>query len=87
MIPKTVWILNHYAISPDMAGGTRHYDLSRELVKKGLDVTIFASGFDHSTKRYIKISSEEKRKIETYNGVRFVWLNTYVMLPLSRTRI
>lgn len=60
-----------------MAGGTRHYDLSRELVKKGLDVTIFASGFDHSTKRYIKISSEEKRKIETYNGVRFVWLNTY----------
>ena len=46
--------MNHYAISPDMAGGTRHYDLGRQLVKKGLDVTIFASGFDHGTKRYIK---------------------------------
>ncbi len=77
MIPKTIWIMNHYAISPDMAGGTRHYDLGRQLVKKGLDVTIFASGFDHGTKRYIKISPKEQRKIETYNGVRFVWLNTY----------
>ena len=74
---KNVWILNHYAISPDIPGGTRHYDLSKELTKRGIDVTIFTSGFDHGSKRYIKISPEEKRKIETYNGVRFVWLNTF----------
>lgn len=30
-----IWISNHYAITPDMPGGTRHYDLSRELVKRG----------------------------------------------------
>jgi glycosyltransferase involved in cell wall biosynthesis len=77
LIPKNIWIINHYAISPDMAGGTRHYDLGRELVKRGLDVTIFASGFDHSTKKYIKISPKKQRKIDTYNGVRFVWVNTY----------
>jgi len=41
---KKIWILNHYAISPDMAGGTRHYDLGRELIKRGYRVTIFASG-------------------------------------------
>ena len=26
-ISKSVWILNHYAVTPDMSGGTRHYDL------------------------------------------------------------
>ncbi len=73
---KTLWILNHYAISPDMPGGTRHFDLARELVKKGHDVTIFASGFDHHTHRYIKIDPKEKIRVEEYDGVRFVWINT-----------
>jgi len=73
---KNVWILNHYAISPDMSGGTRHYDLGKELTKKGYKVTIFASGFDHNTKKYIKVHPKERYKIEDYNGVSFVWLNT-----------
>jgi len=75
-VGKNVWILNHYAISPDMAGGTRHYDLSRQLVKRGHKVTIFASGFEHSAKRYIKVKPKDKFRVEDFNGVRFVWLNT-----------
>jgi len=75
-VGKSLWILNHYAISPDMSGGTRHFDLARELVKKGHDVTIFASGFDHSTRQYLKITPEEKMRVEEYDGVRFVWINT-----------
>jgi len=75
-VNKNVWILNHYAISPDMSGGTRHYDLGRELIRRGHKVTIFASGFDHSTKKYIKVHSKERYKIEDYNGVCFIWLNT-----------
>lgn len=73
---KNIWILNHYAISPDVAGGTRHYDLGRELVRRGHKVTIFASGFDHNTKKYIKVYPKERYKIEDHDGVRFVWLNT-----------
>ncbi len=72
----TLWILNHYAISPDMSGGTRHFDLGRELVKKGHEVTIFASGFDHHTRQYLKIKPGEKMRVEEYDGVRFVWVNT-----------
>lgn len=60
-----------------MPGGTRHFDLASELVKKGHDVTIFASGFDHGTHRYTKIKPEEKMKVEAYDGVRFVWINTF----------
>lgn len=71
-----LWILNHYAISPDMSGGTRHFDLARELVKKGHEVTIFASGFDHHTRQYLKIKPGEKMRVEEYDGVRFVWVNT-----------
>lgn len=76
-MPISLWILNHYAKSPDMPGGTRHFDLASELVKKGHDVTIFASGFDHGTHRYTKIKPEEKMKVEAYDGVRFVWINTF----------
>ncbi|MDK2897342.1 MAG: hypothetical protein PWP04_1462 [Candidatus Atribacteria bacterium] len=73
---KSLWILNHYAISPDMSGGTRHFDLARELVKKGHEVTIFASGFDHHTRQYLKVKPGEKMRVEEYDGVRFVWVNT-----------
>ena len=73
---KNVWILNHYAITPDMAGGTRHYDLGRELVKRGHKVTIFASGLRHSNKKYIKVKLKELFNIENYDGVLFVWVNT-----------
>ncbi len=78
---STLWILNHYAISPDMSGGTRHFDLARELVKKGHEVTIFASGFDHHTRQYLKIKPGEKMRVEEYDGVRFVWVNT---LPYTK---
>lgn len=76
MAVKKIWIFNHYAITPDMSGGTRHYDLAKELVKYGYDVTIFASGFDHMTKRYVKITPEEKFRIESYDKVKFVWIDT-----------
>lgn len=77
MAGKSIWILNHYAITPDMAGGTRHFDLGKELVKRGYEVVIFASGFDHSSKKHIKVSPKERLRVEELEGVRFVWLNTF----------
>jgi len=74
---KKLWILNHYAVSPDLPGGTRHFDLSRELVKRGHDVTIFASGFDHKIRKYTKVDRNKLFKTEVYDGVRFVWINTF----------
>ena len=32
---KKIWILNHYAITPNLPGGTRHFDFGKELVKRG----------------------------------------------------
>ena len=73
---KSVWIFNHYAMTPDMPGGSRHYDLSRGLVKRGYDVTIFASSFNYNRYVEMRLSEEESWKIEIVDDVRFVWLKT-----------
>jgi len=28
---KIVWMFNHYAVTPEMPDGTRHYDFAKEL--------------------------------------------------------
>jgi len=71
-----VWIFNHYAITPDMPGGTRHYDLGRELVRRGHQVTIFATSFHHYLHREMRLKPGERWKIEDVDGVKFVWLRT-----------
>ncbi|HGJ64142.1 TPA: glycosyltransferase WbuB [bacterium] len=75
-MPKSIWILNHYAVTPDMPGGSRHYDLGKELVSKGYDVTIFASSFHYSKHEELKLSGKESFKVEYVNGVRFLWIKT-----------
>ena len=77
MADKGIWILNHYAVTPDLAGGTRHFDLGKELVKRGYQVVIFASGFDHVSRKYLKIGPRERLRLEKLEGVQFVWLNTF----------
>jgi GDP-D-mannose dehydratase len=32
--PRNIWMINHFAIPPDMPGGSRHYDFGIELVKR-----------------------------------------------------
>ncbi len=72
-----IWIFNHYAIAPGTSGITRHYDLAKELVKLGCDVTIFASSFDHQMRKEIHIYDDKTNALtEEYSGVRFVWVKT-----------
>lgn len=77
MVGQSIWVLNHYTITPDMPGGSRHFDLGKELVKRGHEVVIFASGFDHGSRTYVKVKSKEKLRRDELDGVQFVWLNTY----------
>jgi len=71
-----LWIFNHYAVTPDMPGGTRHYDLARELVKRGHRVVIFATSFHHQLHREMRLQPEERWRIEDVDRVKFVWLRT-----------
>lgn len=75
---RKIWILNHYASLPSEFGGSRHYDFSVELVKRGYDVTIFAASYNHFNKTD-RIGKEEGTiKNECIDGVRFVWLKTFL---------
>jgi glycosyltransferase involved in cell wall biosynthesis len=78
---KSLWIFNHYAVSPDLPGGTRHFDLAKELVKRGWQVVIFASSFRHYIYKDFKLSPGKHWKLEDMEGVKFLWLRT---LPYQR---
>ncbi|HEU5299400.1 MAG TPA: glycosyltransferase family 4 protein [bacterium] len=70
-----LWIFNHYAEPPDRQA-TRSFDLGRELVRRGHEVTIFSASFSHYRFREEKLGPGEDRKTEEVEGVRFVWLRT-----------
>jgi glycosyltransferase involved in cell wall biosynthesis len=71
-----VWIVNHYASTPDRPAATRHFALARELVRRGHSVTIFAAGFGHQAKEEARLASRSLYRSEWFDGIRFVWLRT-----------
>jgi glycosyltransferase involved in cell wall biosynthesis len=70
---KRIWIINHFATTPDVPGGTRHYDFGVELAKRGYDVTIFASDFNYMLRKRIK---PKARTQQHFAGVRFIWVRS-----------
>lgn len=72
---KRIWILNHHAITPKNGAGTRHYDFARELIKRGYNVTIFASSHIHYTDINL-LDENEDFKIVDEDGIEWVWINT-----------
>jgi glycosyltransferase involved in cell wall biosynthesis len=70
-----IWMVNHYAISPDLPGGTRHFDIACELVRKGYRVKIFACDVIlGKNKEYAKLEEKESYSVENINGVEFIWV-------------
>ena len=72
---KKAWILNHYASEPSMSGGTRHFNLAKCLKQHDWDVTLIVSSVIHN-KNIQRLNTKEKRRIETFEGVSYLWLKT-----------
>ena len=46
-------IINHYGITPDMPGATKHYDLARYFSEKGeYEIEFWMCGYNHVTGKY-----------------------------------
>ncbi|HJV81835.1 glycosyltransferase family 4 protein [Noviherbaspirillum sp.] len=72
---KQVWILNHYALEPSSAGGTRHFDLAANLREHGWQATIIAASVEHPTGRQ-RLAPDERRRHECLSGIPFLWIRT-----------
>ena len=72
---SVLW-LNHFAVTPREGGGTRHFELARELGHRGIRVTVAASDFLLHSRTYARrVGSRDRRTIvEELDGVRFRWL-------------
>ena len=68
---KNLLILNHYAIPPGKAGGTRHYSLAKYLKSYGWNTTVMAAGVEYRTGKKV-LEQDEKIRIENFNGVTFI---------------
>jgi len=69
-----IWWINHHARPPVVPGGTRHYNLAKELKKLGHRTTVINGTFDHlgplSNKGDATYSGWRPLK-KTYDGVPF----------------
>lgn len=73
--PSVLWI-NQFALLPRDGGGTRHFELGRELVRKGWRVTVLASDLHLHRRTYTRRPSASDRAAiaESLEGVDFKWL-------------
>ncbi|HJR42685.1 MAG TPA: glycosyltransferase family 4 protein [Gemmatimonadaceae bacterium] len=73
--PRLLWV-NHFAVTRDMGGGTRHVELGRELTLRGWDVTLAASDFHLHHREYMRRTGATDRAPvrETVDAVHIEWL-------------
>jgi len=71
-----IWIFNQYAIPPGFPGGTRHYALARELLRRGHDVTVFAGNIHYLTGQEVPLPAGCHVRHEVVDGVPFMWIRT-----------
>jgi glycosyltransferase involved in cell wall biosynthesis len=70
-----LWI-NHFAVPPTESGGTRHFEIGRELVGMGWQVEIAASDYNYQRRCYTRrIGPADRSAVdEIIDGVHFRWL-------------
>jgi len=88
---RSVWIFNHYAVGPGMPGGTRHYDIGRELAKRGWQVTVFSAAYPRQQRHPIRSqpvrAGGDSGSPEVHDGVTFIRVPALHRGDTSATRV
>jgi glycosyltransferase involved in cell wall biosynthesis len=69
-----ILIINHYAVPPVESGGTRHYSLGKELMKRGHKVKILAANFSHQKRVPLVPGVHESIHENHYDELPFIWI-------------
>ncbi len=70
---KVVWILNHYAETPNGTSGARHFYLAKHLARSGWKTILIASSVEHPSGKQ-RLSLGESTRFQTVQGVDYLWL-------------
>ena len=68
-----IWYLSAY--DQPRGQSTRTYDFSRELVRRGHNVTMFTNSYCHFT-HVERLLPRERFRVEMVDGIRVIWLKT-----------
>jgi glycosyltransferase involved in cell wall biosynthesis len=69
-----IYIINHYAGTPNHGMVFRPYYLAKEWVNQGHEVTIICASFSHLRRQ--NPCFKEAYEIEWIDGIRYIWLQT-----------
>lgn len=83
---KNIWILNHYAVPPELGGGNRHYNFAKNLIVSGYKVKVFAASTIHNTDKNL-IKDKTKYLCREFNNVPFIFLKACDYQGNGRRRI
>src|SRR5690554_6251696 len=72
---KKIIIINHYGITPDLPGATKHYDMAKHFSNKTeYAVEFWMCGYNHHTGEHHKnlkgFKIQSKERIENFDVVR-----------------
>ena len=73
MKKMNIWYLSAY--DQPKGQSSRTYEYSRELVRRGHQVTMFTNSYSHFTHQE-RLNADETYRIERIDGIRVVWLRT-----------
>lgn len=75
MTSKHLWMLNHYAQTPDTGSSTRHFNLAKALPGADWRASVIASGTLHNSDRRL-VDDGATHCLSVHDGVPFLWLRT-----------
>lgn len=69
-----IFIINHYAGSPEIGMEYRPYYLAKEWIKLGHNVVILAASFSHLRKKNIELQNNFTE--QNIDEIKYIWINT-----------
>ena len=77
---KSIWLINQFANIPCNPGHTRQFEISKGLIKKNWNVSVFASDFNLSSRRFLYLKNFQIILHEKYSGIFWNWLRVFPYL-------
>ena len=70
-----MYIINQYASSPEVGGGSRHFYIAKELIKHGHEVFLVTANFTHLMHNPVDL--KKNTFIKKINNINYIYLKTF----------